>query len=66
MMLDFLGEHEAATLLMRAIGATILDGRVLTPDLGGHAPHVDMYMVDMYMYEVDEAFCRHIRQLGRE
>jgi tartrate dehydrogenase/decarboxylase/D-malate dehydrogenase len=37
LMLDFLGEHEAATTLMRAIEEVLADGQVHTPDLGGTA-----------------------------
>ncbi|HMD88586.1 MAG TPA: tartrate dehydrogenase [Anaerolineaceae bacterium] len=37
LMLDFLGESEAATLVMRGIDTTVLQGKVLTPDLGGKA-----------------------------
>lgn len=37
LMLDFLGEHEAATLLMRAIEEVLAQGKVRTPDLGGTA-----------------------------
>lgn len=37
MLLEFLGETEAAALLMRAVEAVTADGRVLTPDLGGTA-----------------------------
>jgi len=37
LMLDFLGEAEAANLVMRGIETTILQGKVLTPDLGGKA-----------------------------
>ena len=37
LLLDFLGEQEAAALLMRAIEATLADGQTRTPDLGGPA-----------------------------
>ena len=37
LLLDFLGEHEAAALLMRAIEAVLIKGQVRTPDLGGTA-----------------------------
>ncbi len=37
LMLDFLGEHEAAAILMRAIAETLAGGQALTPDLGGTA-----------------------------
>lgn len=35
MMLDHLGEHEAAKDLMSAVSAATADGRLLTPDCGG-------------------------------
>jgi tartrate dehydrogenase/decarboxylase/D-malate dehydrogenase len=37
LLLDFLGEQEAATLLMRAIEDVLASGRAHTPDLGGVA-----------------------------
>ncbi|HLZ56531.1 MAG TPA: tartrate dehydrogenase [Ktedonosporobacter sp.] len=37
LLLDFLGEHEAATLLMGAIEGVLAGGQVRTPDLGGTA-----------------------------
>jgi tartrate dehydrogenase/decarboxylase/D-malate dehydrogenase len=37
MMLDFLGEQEAASQVIDAIKRVTADGRVLTPDLGGRA-----------------------------
>ena len=37
MMLEFLGEADASQALMTAIEAVTAEGKVLTPDLGGHA-----------------------------
>ncbi len=37
LMLDFLGEQEAAAILMRSIEAVLAAGQVHTPDLGGTA-----------------------------
>jgi tartrate dehydrogenase/decarboxylase / D-malate dehydrogenase len=37
LLLDFLGEHEAATLLLGAIEAVLAQAQVRTPDLGGTA-----------------------------
>ncbi len=37
LLLDFLGEQEAAAALMRAIEAVLADGQARTPDLGGDA-----------------------------
>jgi tartrate dehydrogenase/decarboxylase/D-malate dehydrogenase len=37
MMLEFLGQTEGATLIMKAIRAVTGAGRILTPDLGGQA-----------------------------
>lgn len=37
LLLEFLGEHEAATLLMRAIEDVLVGGQAHTPDLGGTA-----------------------------
>jgi tartrate dehydrogenase/decarboxylase/D-malate dehydrogenase len=37
LLLDFLGENEAATALMHAIERVLADGQVRTPDLGGTA-----------------------------
>jgi tartrate dehydrogenase/decarboxylase / D-malate dehydrogenase len=37
MLLDFLGEADAASLILHGIEATVLRGATLTPDLGGEA-----------------------------
>ncbi len=37
MLLDFLGERQAAGLVLDAVKEVTGEGRVLTPDLGGHA-----------------------------
>lgn len=55
MMLDFLGEREAAALLMRAIEATTREGTTLTPDLGGRATTP----------QVAEAVRGHLRRLAK-
>jgi len=55
MLLDFLGEKEAARLLMRAIEAVTSEGRVLTPDLGGAATTA----------ETGEAVCRQVQRLAQ-
>jgi tartrate dehydrogenase/decarboxylase/D-malate dehydrogenase len=50
MMMSFLGEEEAARLIMDGISATTADGKVLTPDLGGHAT----------TYEISQEISRNI------
>jgi tartrate dehydrogenase/decarboxylase/D-malate dehydrogenase len=55
MMLEFLGEKEAATLLMGAIEAVTREGRALTPDLGGTATTT----------EVATAVCEQIGRLAK-
>ncbi|HLY72781.1 MAG TPA: tartrate dehydrogenase [Planctomycetota bacterium] len=42
MMLDFLGEREAASRVLDAIKRVTADGRILTPDLGGHASTLEV------------------------
>ena len=42
MMLDFLGEKEAATKLLEAIKAVLAEGRVRTEDLGGTSTTTEM------------------------
>ena len=42
MMLDFLGEHEAAHTIEAAVIANLSAGLVRTPDLGGHSTTVDI------------------------
>ncbi|HHY46656.1 MAG TPA: tartrate dehydrogenase [Firmicutes bacterium] len=52
MMLDFLGEAEAADVLMNAIKQVLLEGKVRTPDLGGTST----------TQEVGGAVCRLIKK----
>ena len=42
MMLDYLGEHEKASRLERAIEEVVKDGKVRTYDMGGNASTLDM------------------------
>jgi tartrate dehydrogenase/decarboxylase/D-malate dehydrogenase len=37
MMLDFLGEPQAAAMIEKVVESCVIEGRVLTPDLGGSA-----------------------------
>ena len=52
MMLEHLGETEAAGLILRAIQAVLTRADVLTPDLGGTARTVDL----------GRAICEAVRQ----
>ncbi len=54
LMLEFLGEERAAQMVMEGIISTVMEGKVLTPDLGGSAGTV----------EVGEAICNQIYDLG--
>jgi tartrate dehydrogenase/decarboxylase/D-malate dehydrogenase len=56
MLLDYLGEPEAARILMQAIEAQTSDAHVLTPDLGGTAT----------TFEVGEALAQRVRQADRK
>ncbi len=53
LMMDFLGEAEAAGLIMQGIEKTILEGTHLTPDLGGKATTT----------EVGKAICQQIETI---
>ena len=53
-MLDFLGYKRYAELVIDAIQATLVDGKVLTPELGGHAT----------TGEVGDAVIRHFTALA--
>jgi tartrate dehydrogenase/decarboxylase/D-malate dehydrogenase len=52
MMMSFLGEEQAARLIMDGISATTADGKILTPDLGGHA----------MTNQISEEICRKITE----
>jgi tartrate dehydrogenase/decarboxylase/D-malate dehydrogenase len=54
LLLDHLGEQEAAALLMRAIEEVLAAGQVRTPDLGGAAT----------TRQVGEAIRAHLRKIG--
>lgn len=54
LLLDFLGEQEAAAALMQAIEVVLAAGQVRTPDLGGSATTRQM----------GEAIRRHLRQMA--
>jgi len=54
LMLDFLGEAQAAGLIMAAIKAVTGQRRILTPDLGGHAR----------TFEVGDEIVTHMRALA--
>ncbi len=53
MMLDFLGEIEAARLIEKAVSEVLLEGKVRTRDLGGSAR----------TYEMGDAIVRKLREL---
>ena len=55
MMLDFLGEAQAARLIERAVEAVVAEGRVRTPDLGGRSG----------TKEVGDEVCRQLGQVKR-
>jgi tartrate dehydrogenase/decarboxylase/D-malate dehydrogenase len=52
MMMSFLGEEQAAQMIMNAISATTAAGKTLTPDLGGRAT----------TFELGEEICRNIKE----
>ena len=56
MLLDFLGESESASLVMRAIEAQTGECKLLTPDLGGTAK----------TWEVGDALAERVRQADRQ
>ena len=54
MMMSFLGEEQAAQMIMDGIGKTTADGKVLTPDLGGQAT----------TFELSDEICRNIQRIS--
>jgi isocitrate dehydrogenase (NAD+) len=56
MMLDHIGEADGAARIRAALGRVLVDGRIRTRDLGGHASTT----------EFTEAICREIRPDGRQ
>jgi isocitrate dehydrogenase (NAD+) len=55
MMLEHIGEFDAARKIEHAVRKVIRDGRIVTPDLSSNSPHGTKHMADAIIREIAES-----------